>query len=109
MTTTLKKFFRLESASGILLILAAVVALALANSPLAGYYHEFLALDVQVKIASLDLHKPLFLWINDGLMALFFLLIGMEVKREMIDGALSTREQALFPAIAALGGMLHRH
>ena len=106
MTTTLKKFFRLESASGILLILAAVVALALANSPLAGYYHEFLALDVQVKIASLDLHKPLFLWINDGLMALFFLLIGMEVKREMIDGALSTREQALFPAIAALGGML---
>ena len=106
MTTTIKKFFRLESASGILLILAALVALASANSPLAGYYHEFLALDVQVKIGSLDLHKPLFLWINDGLMALFFLLIGMEVKREMIDGALSTREQALFPAIAALGGML---
>lgn len=106
MTTTIKKFFRLESASGILLILAALVALASANSPLAGYYHEFLALDVQVKIGALDLHKPLFLWINDGLMALFFLLIGMEVKREMIDGALSTREQALFPAIAALGGML---
>ena len=106
MTTTLKKFFLLESASGILLIIAALLALLLANSPLASYYHDFLATDIQVRIASLDLHKPLFLWINDGLMALFFLLIGMEVKREMIDGALSTRAQAVFPAIAALGGML---
>ena len=106
MTTTLKKFFLLESASGILLIIAALLALLFANSPLASYYHDFLATDIQVRIASLDLHKPLFLWINDGLMALFFLLIGMEVKREMIDGALSTRAQAVFPAIAALGGML---
>jgi Na+:H+ antiporter, NhaA family len=106
MTNTIKKFLHLESASGIILIVAAALALVLANSPLAHYYQAFLDIDIQVRIGALDLHKPLFLWINDGLMAIFFLLIGLEVKREMIDGALSSREQAIFPAIAALGGML---
>ncbi len=84
----------------------AVLAMTLANSPLSGYYQQFLDLDVQLRIGALDLHKPLLLWINDGLMAIFFLVIGLEVKREMIDGALSTRAQATFPAIAALGGVL---
>ena len=101
-----KKFLALESASGILLILAAALAMVFANSPLSHLYHQFLETDVQIRIAALDLHKPLLLWINDGLMAIFFLLIGLEVKREMLEGALSSREQALFPAIAALGGML---
>jgi len=106
MTNAIKKFLHLESASGIILILAALLALLLANSPLAHYYQAFLDIDVQIRIGALDLHKPLLLWINDGLMAIFFLLIGLEVKREMIDGALSSREQAIFPAIAAMGGML---
>ena len=95
-----------ESASGIILIAAALLALLLANSPLASAYFGFLDTDVQIRIASLDINKPLLLWINDGFMAIFFLLVGLEVKREMLDGSLSSREQALFPAIAALGGML---
>ena len=106
MTNAIKKFLHLESASGIILILAALLALLLANSPLAHHYQAFLDIDVQIRIGALDLHKPLLLWINDGLMAIFFLLIGLEVKREMIDGALSSREQAIFPAIAAMGGVL---
>ena len=106
MPNPITKFLRLESAGGIILILMALLAMTLANSPLSGYYQQFLDLDVQVRIGALDLHKPLLLWINDGLMAIFFLVIGLEVKREMIDGALSTRAQATFPAIAALGGML---
>ena len=96
----------MESAGGILLILAAALAMLLANSPFSHLYHQFLDTDVQIRIDALDLHKPLLLWINDGLMAIFFLLIGLEVKREMLEGALSSREQALFPAIAAVGGML---
>ena len=106
MPNPITKFLRLESAGGIILILMALLAMTLANSPLSGYYQQFLDLDVQLRIGALDLHKPLLLWINDGLMAIFFLVIGLEVKREMIDGALSTRAQATFPAIAALGGML---
>ena len=104
MPNPITKFLRLESAGGIILILMALLAMTLANSPLSGYYQQFLDLDVQLRIGALDLHKPLLLWINDGLMAIFFLVIGLEVKREMIDGALSTRAQATFPAIAALGG-----
>ncbi len=106
MQQAIKQFLRLESASGIILITAALLALLLANSPLASGYFAFLDTDVQIRIASLDLNKPLLLWINDGFMAIFFLLVGLEVKREMLDGSLSSREQALFPAIAALGGML---
>ena len=106
MPNPITKFLRLESAGGIILILMALLAMTLANSPLSGYYQQFLDLDVQLRIGALDLHKPLLLWINDGLMAIFFLVIGLEVKREMIDGALSTRAQATFPAIAALGGVL---
>lgn len=106
MPNPITKFLRLESAGGIILILMALLAMTLANSPLSGYYQQFLDLDVQLRFGALDIHKPLLLWINDGLMAIFFLVIGLEVKREMIDGALSTRAQATFPAIAALGGMV---
>ncbi len=106
MNQAIKKFLQLESASGIILIVAALLAMLLANSPFAAAYFDFLDAGVQIRIAALDINKPLLLWINDGFMAIFFLLVGLEVKREMLDGSLSTREQALFPAIAALGGML---
>ncbi len=89
-----------------MLILAALAALVIANSPLAPQYLAFLDIPVQLRIASLDIDKPLLLWINDGLMAIFFLLIGLEVKRELIEGDLSTREKAMFPAIAAIGGIV---
>ncbi len=106
MSDVFKRFLKLESASGIILILAALLAIGLANSALAEHYQSFLNTQVQVRIAALDINKPLLLWINDGFMALFFLLIGLEVKREMLEGALSSRVQATFPAIAAVGGML---
>ncbi|MGY3857614.1 Na+/H+ antiporter NhaA [Aeromonas veronii] len=106
MSDVFKRFLKLESASGIILILAALLAIALANSGLAEYYQSFLNTPVQVRIAALDIDKPLLLWINDGFMALFFLLVGLEVKRELMEGALSSRVQATFPAIAAVGGML---
>ncbi|CAI0993619.1 Sodium/proton antiporter nhaA [Serratia fonticola] len=91
---------------GIILIAAAVVALIMANTPVQGLYQAFLNLPVAVSIASLDIAKPLLLWINDGLMAIFFLVVGLEVKRELLQGSLAGREKAIFPAIAALGGML---
>nr|WP_243840086.1 Na+/H+ antiporter NhaA [Yersinia enterocolitica] len=71
-----------------------------------GFYQSFLDVPVSVKIASLDISKPLLLWINDGLMAIFFLVVGLEVKRELMEGSLAGRDKAIFPAIAALGGML---
>ncbi len=106
MSDVFKRFLKLESASGIILILAALLAMCLANSALAQHYQSFLNTEVQVRIAALDINKPLLLWINDGFMAIFFLLVGLEVKREMLEGALSSRVQATFPAIAAVGGML---
>lgn len=106
MSSVLKRFMAMESASGILLILAAIGAILMANSDWANLYSAFLDTRVQVRISALDLDKPLLLWVNDGLMALFFLLIGLEVKRELVEGALSRREQAIFPALAALGGMV---
>ncbi|MEG0007718.1 MAG: Na+/H+ antiporter NhaA [Aeromonas sp.] len=106
MSDVFKRFLKLESASGIILILAALLAIALANSALAEYYQSFLNTQVQMRIGALDIDKPLLLWINDGFMAIFFLLVGLEVKRELLEGALSSRVQATFPAIAAVGGML---
>ncbi|HHQ4534841.1 TPA: Na+/H+ antiporter NhaA [Aeromonas veronii] len=106
MSDVIKKFLKLEAASGIILIMAAMLAMILANTALAGGYQAFLDTPVQVRIAALDINKPLLLWINDGFMAIFFLLVGLEVKREMLEGALSSRVQATFPAIAAVGGML---
>ena len=106
MSDVFKRFLKLESASGIILILAALLAIGLANSARAQHYQSFLNTEVQVRIAALDINKPLLLWINDGFMAIFFLLVGLEVKREMLEGALSSGEQETFPAIAAVGGML---
>jgi len=102
----IREFLKLESASGIILVGAAVLALILNNSPLSGFYDLFLDTPVEVRIGALQLAKPLLLWINDGLMAIFFLLIGLEVKREIIDGQLSSLSQVSLPGIAAVGGMV---
>lgn len=98
MTDMIRDFFKLESAGGIILVIAAVVAMTIANSPLNDVYQGVLHSYVMGMSVS---H-----WINDGLMAVFFLLIGLEVKRELLEGALKSRETAIFPAIAAVGGML---
>jgi NhaA family Na+:H+ antiporter len=100
------RFFQLEAASGLLLIAAAILALVINNSPLSYLYNGLLDVPVAVKVGALEIAKPLLLWINDGLMALFFLLIGLEVKREVVDGQLSKPSQVILPATAAVGGMV---
>jgi NhaA family Na+:H+ antiporter len=98
-------FLRLESAGGIVLVVAAFVAVLLANSPLAGYYGNFLNANITVTVADVGISKPFLLWINDGLMAIFFLLIGLELKREVVEGQLSSADQIVLPSLAALGGL----
>lgn len=106
MVSLVKRFLHLEAASGVILFCAAILALLLVNSPWQPLYHAFLELPLQIRFSNLDLHKPLLLWINDGLMAIFFLLVGMEIKREMQEGSLSSLRQASLPVIAAIGGMV---
>ena len=106
MRSLFTRFFQLEAASGLLLIAAAVLALIINNSPLSYLYSGLLDVPVAVQVGALNIAKPLLLWINDGLMALFFLLIGLEVKREVVDGHLSKPSQVILPATAAVGGMV---
>jgi len=101
-----RDFMKLESAGGILLLFASVVALLVANSPLAGFYSELLDTTVAVQVGALSINKPLLLWINDGLMAVFFFLIGLEIKREVMEGELSSFSQIILPGMGALGGMI---
>jgi len=98
-------FLQKESAGGIILMLTALIAIVLANSPLEVYYQLFLSTDVEVRVGSLEVAKPLLLWINDGLMAVFFFLVGLELKRELIEGELADRRNMILPGIGALGGM----
>lgn len=103
----LQRFFHSDASGGIILIIAATLAMLLANmGATSGLYHAFLDTPVQLKVGALEINKNMLLWINDALMAVFFLLIGLEVKREMVEGALATRRQAIFPVVAALGGMV---
>ena len=104
--SALRDFFRLESSAGILLVFAAMVAIIVDNSPLAPLYDALLTLPAGVHIGPLGLSKPLLLWINDGLMAIFFLLVTLEIKREMFDGELASKAQIMLPAVAAIGGMV---
>ena len=104
--TALREFLRLEAAGGLILIGAAVVALLWSNSPFAGGYIGLLETPVVVQVGALKVAKPLLLWINDGLMAIFFMLVGLEIKREVLQGQLSSWSQAALPAIGAVGGML---
>ena len=106
MRSLFTRFFQLEAASGLLLIAAAILALVINNSPLSYLYNGLLDVPVAVKVGALEIAKPLLLWINDGLKALFFLLIGLEVKREVVDGQLSKPSQVILPATAAVGGMV---
>ncbi|GIU17811.1 MULTISPECIES: Na+/H+ antiporter NhaA [unclassified Shewanella] len=106
MERAIRNFLSQESAGGILLMISVVVAMIFANSPLSGMYQGFLETEMQVRLGSLDIDKTLIHWINDGLMAIFFMLIGLEVKRELLEGALSSRAQASLPTFAAIGGMV---
>jgi len=105
LVTALQDFLRLESASGILLVMAAAAAMLLMNSPLTELYTGFLDMPVAIRIGDFEIFKSLLLWINDGLMAVFFFLVGLELKREFIEGHLSHRDQVILPVIAAAGGM----
>ncbi len=105
MRAALQEFIALESSAGIILFCAAVLAMLVVNSAFSSYYLDFLEIPVAVQFGALEISKPLALWINDGLMAIFFFLIGLEVKRELLEGQLSSIEQASLPAIAAIGGM----
>lgn len=102
----IRDFLRLEAAGGIILVSASALALIMANSPLSSFYTAFLDLPVAVQVGALEIHKPLLLWINDGLMAVFFFLVGLEIKREFLEGELSSPSQFLLPALAAVGGMV---
>lgn len=101
----IRDFIRLESAGGVLLLGASILALVIANLPLVSLYDALLETPVAVQIGALEIAKPLLLWINDGLMALFFFLIGLEIKREFLEGELSSISQIILPGIGALGGM----
>ncbi len=102
---TIREFLKLEAASGIVLVISAALALVMANTFLAPFYQVFLDVPVVVQVGALKLAKPLLLWVNDGLMAIFFFLVGLEIKREVLQGELSSWSQASLPGFAALGGM----
>jgi Na+:H+ antiporter, NhaA family len=105
LVTGIRDFLRIEAAAGIVLGVATLLALAASNSGLASLYGTFLDLPVELRVGALHIAKPLLLWINDGLMAIFFLLVGLEIKRELVEGELSSLRQAMLPALAAVGGM----
>lgn len=105
-TDGISTFLKMESAGGLLLMAAAVIALIFSNSPLRHAYDDLLQIPVEVRFGSFAVAKPLLLWINDGLMAIFFLLVGLEVKREVIEGELSTPAQVVLPVVAGVGGMV---
>ncbi|MGI9482337.1 MAG: Na+/H+ antiporter NhaA [Hyphomicrobiales bacterium] len=105
MKKQVSEFFQKESAGGLVLIAASALAILMANSPLGSLYTAFLDTPVEIRIGALEIAKPLLLWINDGLMAVFFFLIGLEIKREVMEGELATPSQIALPAFAAVGGM----
>ena len=102
----LREFIKFESSAGIILFLSALTAVVLVNSPLHEYYDLILDTQITIAIGALTLSKPFLLWINDGLMALFFLYVGLEIKREVVEGELSSKEQITLPLLAAIGGIV---
>jgi len=99
-------FFKKESSTGILLMLMTIAAMIVANSPLKTYYDAFTEIPVVISIGTLTIAKPLLLWINDGLMAIFFFMVGLEIKREVVEGELRDPKKIAVPAFAAFGGMV---
>lgn len=104
-TSIIADFMRHGSAGGILLFFAAVIAIFIANSAWFDHYQWLQNLPVEIKIGEFQIAKPLLLWVNDGLMAVFFFLVGLELKREVIEGELSKRGNVVLPGIGAVGGM----
>jgi len=102
----IEEFINKESSAGILLIFVTILALILQNTFMSTFYTSFLHTHVEIRFGDLQIAKPLILWVNDGLMAVFFFLIGLEVKREVKEGHLSSLSQITLPGIAAVGGML---
>lgn len=102
----IQDFLRLETSAGFVLMFVAVLALIANNSPLSGFYSGFLATPVEVQFGSFEIAKPLLLWINDGLMAIFFFLVGLEIKNEVLEGELSSFDKAALPLFAAIGGIV---
>lgn len=102
----LTEFLRLESASGILLLVSLVIVLVIANSPLNTIYQNFLHIPIQFRVSTLNIDKPLQLWVNKGLMAIFFMLLALEIKREVTVGQLSSPARLVFPIMSAVGGIV---
>lgn len=106
MLESLRRFMKMDAASGLLLMAAAALAVVVANSPISWLYEQLLTLNLTIAIESFEISKPLLLWINDGLMAIFFLLVGLELKREVVVGDLNSPQKVALPALAAIGGMV---
>jgi len=104
--SAIREFLELESASGILLVIAGTLAMVAANTALAGWYRDLLQIPFKVQLGTFALDKPLVVWVNDLLMAVFFLLVGLEIKREVVMGELSDSARMALPAVAAVGGMI---
>ena len=106
MISSIRNFLRLEAAGGLLLIASAVLAMAVVNTPLRPLYDTLLATPLEWRLGDFEIAKPLLLWINDGLMAVFFFMVGLAIKREVLEGELSRPSQIALPGIAAIGGMV---
>ena len=102
----ISEFLRLEASGGIVIMFAAAAAIILANTPLAGVYQSFLEIPGAIQFGEIKVAKPLLLWVNDLWMAVFFFLVGLEIKREFMEGELSSRSDIVLPALAALGGIV---
>ena len=102
----IREFIKLESSAGIILFMTAVLAIIIDNTRLSPLYENFFRMVISISIGEFQLSKPLLNWINDGFMSLFFMLVGLEVKREILEGELNSVRKAMLPAITAAGGML---
>lgn len=100
------QFVKIESAGGIILLSCAVLAMIAANSPVTQYYYGLFNTRFMIGFEFFNINKPLLLWINDGLMAIFFFVVGLEIKRELLAGELSSFKKAALPGVAAVGGMV---
>ena len=103
----IQEFIKLETSGGVVLMIAAIFAMIIANTPLSAIYDLILGTYIKVGIGNFEIAKPAILWINDGLMAIFFFLVGLEIKREVLAGELSSFDKAILPIMAAIGPFQH--